>query len=154
MKTSVKEDIDTNWDVTGDDGMSRLSLNILRIMTVAFFVGTAYLITLSSGLFDVLSWPMHLQTLQMAAAIVTCFLLLGLWIAIYSHPMSGTLPKTFQLVLIMSYLFFILQSFDLLPIWKATFLKLSLILPLLAAALVLIPVTRFAWTTKPRLTDD
>lgn len=140
--------------MTGDDGSSRSSLIVLRIMTAAFFIGTVYLILLITGLFDVFSWPMHMQTLQMVAAIVTCFVLLGLWIAIYAHPLSGTLPKTFQLVLIVSYLFFMLQSFDLLPEWKATLIRLSLILPLLAAATVLIPITRLAWTTLPRLTDD
>ncbi|WP_026941077.1 hypothetical protein [Hellea balneolensis] len=105
MKTSVNHDIMTLWDVTGDDGTSRFSLILLRIMTTAFFIGTAYFVLLLTGLFDVFSWPMPLQKLQMVTGIVIVFILFGLWGAISIHPLCGAPPKALKLVVLLGYFF-------------------------------------------------
>lgn len=161
MKTSVKQPIEKHWDVTGDDGTSRFSLILLRIMTTAFFVGTIYFILLLTGLFDVFSWPMRLQTLQMVAGIVICFMLFGLWGAISIHPLCGPPPKALKLVVLLGYLFVFLVGFeylesisDFVSDWAVNPVLLSFGLPLIIGAIGLIPITRAAWTMTPRLTDD
>ena len=161
MKASVKKDIETKWDVTGDDGTSRLSIILLRIMTTAFWLGTIYLVLLLSGLFDILSWPMPYQTLQMVGGMVVGFILLGLWAAISIHPLSGPPPKTLKYTMLIGYAFMALIGFgyfkpvsDFVSDWAINPLSLSFGIPFIIGAIGIIPITRLAWTMSPRLTDD
>lgn len=158
---SIDEPLVKKWDVTGDDGTSRFSLILLRIMTTVFFIGTAYFVLLLTGLFDVFSWPMPLQTLQMVTGIIIVFILIGLWGAISIHPLCGASPIVLKLVVLLGYFFSFLIGFDYLKTvsdavsdWAVDPVLLSFGLPLIVAAIGLIPITRTAWTMTPRSSAD
>lgn len=149
------------WDVTGDDGTSRFSIVLLRVMTTAFILGSAYIILLLTGLFDVFSWPMQLQTLQMVTGIIIVFALFGLWCAISTHPLCGLHPKAFKAVLFSGYIpiaflgfGYLDNAFNFVSDWVINPVSMSFGLPFLVAGIGLIPITRTAWTMSPRLTDD
>lgn len=161
MTTLFSNNEETRWDVTGDDGTSRFSIILLRIMTTVFILGTVYMTVLLTGRLDILSLPMRLQTLHMVSAIVLGFVLLGLWGAIATHPLCGPPPKAFKLLKFVGYAFLALLAFGVLDDtlnyiadWPINPVLMSVGLPLIIAAIGFIPITRKAWTMTPSLTDD
>lgn len=153
MKTSVKQDIETKWDVTGDDGMSRLSLNVLRVMTAAFFSLTVCFLLIVLDVFNVSGATTRLQTLQIVAASVLCFAGFGLGVSLGLHPLMGRRSKA---LLFSLFWFGVFGSYQYALAEKLNVSPFLIIpgLPLAIASLAFIPLTYAAWTTPPRLTDD
>lgn len=161
MNKSVKQNIEECWSVTGDNGTSRFSLILLRIMTTAFFAGTIYLVLLFTGQFDASGWPMKYQALKMVTVIVIGFSLLGLWGTISVHPLCRFNSKTLRCVAFLGYAFMGLIGFGKLKVvsdfveeWTVNPILFSFGMPIIIAAISFIPITRLAWTMPPSETQN
>ena len=150
MKTSVEHSIEDRWDVTGDDGMSRFSLVLLRIMMAAFFISTIGFLTIVSGLVDTSSLSVRIQASQIVLGVCFCFTAVGLGAAISMHPILGSNSR--RGLGIGLFLFFALSSFHY-DIAEKFDLNPFLIFPgiqLIIGLLVFLPIAYAAWTTQPR----
>lgn len=153
MMTSVTQDIEENWDVTGDDGMSPFSLNVLRVMTAAFFSLTLCFLLIVLDVFNMSGAETRFQTLQIVVATVLCFAGFGLGVALGLHPLMGRRSKA---LLFSLYWFAVFGSYQYALAEKLNVSPFLIIpgLPLAIASIAFIPLTYAAWTTQPRLTDD
>jgi len=153
-RVSVDNALKEHWEVTGDDGISQLSLILLRVMTTTFLALTAVFTFFCSGLIDVSNFSIKLQTLHMVGAFAIIFVLIGLGIAISMHPMFHKPPKILMFLAGIGYLIFYGLTNGTLPEWELSPFLFFPGLALLAACLAFLPISHLAWTTPPRITDD
>ena len=145
---SIDEPLVKKWDVTGDDGTSRFSLILLRIMTTAFFLLTSCFLLIVLDVFNVSSGTIRLQVIQIVGVIALCFVALGLGVALSLHPLMGARSKALLLGL---FWFGVLGSYQYALAEKLNVSPFLIVpgLPLAIASLAFIPLTYAAWTARP-----
>jgi len=153
MKTSVKQDNEKRWAVTGDDGMSPFRLNVLRVMTVALFSLTLCFLMIVLDVFNLSGATTRLKAMQIVVAVVLCFIGSGLGVALGIHPLMGSRSKALLFSLFCfgglgSYQYSLAEKLNVSPFLIVPGLPLGI------ASIAFIPLTYAAWTSPPLETDD
>lgn len=154
MKTSVEHSIEDRWDLTGDDGTSRFSLVLLRIVTAAFFISAIGFLVIVSGLIDSASLSIRLQSLVIVSGVVLGIMCIPLGFAIGTHPIAKLPHKFLWGVAVFGYFAthaYYNNLFNLQDLLLSSGVMPWLFLPGLlyvVLCLAFIPITRAAWMMR------